>query len=53
MLLKLTEDFLEIGYEICLDQFGSSYIATYSSRPKWRNDASGKGYGVSNEEALE
>ena len=53
MLLKLTEDFPEIGYKICLDQFASSHIATYSSRPKWRNDASGKGCKVSNEEVLE
>lgn len=53
ILYKLKGDFPEIAYKICLDQFRHSDISTYSSRPKWRNDALGKGYKVTEEECSE
>jgi addiction module HigA family antidote len=50
-LEKLTERFPKIGWRLCVEQFDlHPAIGLYSSRPHWRNDASGAGQVVSNAE---
>src|ERR1019366_10794034 len=46
-LETLCQRFPEIGWRLCVAQFGQgSAIGHYSSRPHWRNDASGAGQPV-------
>ena len=52
ILLELIKHFPSIGWKICIDQFEQNFC-TQSSRPRWRNDASGSGYGVNEEEHFE
>lgn len=51
ILSELIKKFPSVGWEICMEQFhvGQS-VCSPSSRPRWRNDASGSGHGVSNQE---
>jgi len=51
ILSELIKKFPSVGWEICMEQFhvGQS-VCSPSSRPRWRNDASGSGHGVSNHE---
>lgn len=40
----LTKRFPDIGWQICMDQFGCDHqIGHYSQKPRWRNDAQGFG----------
>ncbi len=44
VLELLTKRFPDIGWQICIEQFGQgSRIGDYSYRPHWRSDASGAG----------
>ena len=46
-LEALCRRFRDIGWQICIQQFeGRQQIAFPSARPRWRNDAAGAGYGV-------
>lgn len=53
-LEMLTRRFPDIGWQICIDQFGpASHIGSFSYRPHWRNDASGAGQPVTPKENYE
>jgi addiction module HigA family antidote len=44
VLEKLTGQYSDLGWRLCLDQFDSnSNFGHYSSRPRWRDDAAGAG----------
>jgi addiction module HigA family antidote len=50
-LEMLTKRFPDIGWQICIEQFGpGSRIGDYSYRPRWRSDASGAGQVLAVEE---
>ncbi len=54
LLHELGKKFPEIAWKICMDQFHVGQDScSPSSRPKWRNDAAGAGFGVSNKERYE
>jgi plasmid maintenance system antidote protein VapI len=53
-LSALEKQFPEIGWKICIDQIPNGHdVCSPSSRPRWRNDASGAGFGVSGKERRE
>ena len=50
----LVQRFPDIGWQICIDQFGQGCgIGGFSYRPHWRSDASGAGQAVTNGEVYE
>jgi addiction module HigA family antidote len=50
----LTRRYSDIGWQICIDQFGPGHgIGGFTYRPHWRNDASGAGQPVTRREAYE
>ena len=52
-LEMLVGKFPDIGWQICIDQLeGGSRIGHYSSRPRWRSDASGAGQVVTRDEMV-
>jgi addiction module HigA family antidote len=52
VLETLAKLFPALGWQICLDQFvaGTWMVGDYSSRPRWRSDASGAGHPVTLQE---
>ncbi len=53
-LETLTKRSPQVGWQVCLLQFSSGpQTGTYSHRPRWRNDASGAGQHVTQQEAYE
>ena len=53
-LQTLTKRFPALGWKICVDQFAPGLqIGHSNSRPRWRNDASGAGQPVSEQERYE
>lgn len=48
-LALINRDFPQVGWQLCVDQFEPyARVGDYGYRPKWRTDASGSGYSVSN-----
>ena len=48
-LKLINRKFPEVGWQLCVDQFEPySRVGDFSCRPKWRTDASGHGYSVTN-----
>lgn len=51
----LVRRFPDVGWQVCMDQLpdGKSQIGHYSSRPRWRSDATGAGRGLTRRERSE
>jgi addiction module HigA family antidote len=50
-LKLINRKYPEVGWQLCVDQFEPySRVGDFSCRPKWRTDASGHGYSVTNRE---
>jgi addiction module HigA family antidote len=53
VLQSLVARHSDVAWQVCVDQFDpSSTIGNYSSRPRWRKDATGAGQPVSRREAF-